>query len=289
MSKFYKKIDVVSFCFITLLVLLSSCGPKIKETADSVYSRHLQEHIKLSVLSSPAPDDKNSFNLLLVNDGQNIAKLGLKNILDSLYKIKMLEPLVVVAINAFDREQEYGVAGFPDYKNKGASADKYEKFIVNELYPYIKKMTGVRKFHSIGIAGFSLGGVSALDIAWENADKIDKVGIFSGSFWIRDKDASDSSYSDEKNRIMMNKIKSSRKRPKLKYWFYVGENEEIADRDRDGITDVVDDTKDLIGLLKQKNPSVPKDITLVVEKKGKHDYESWSAVFPQFLLWAYGK
>ena len=79
--------------------------------------------------------------------------------------------------------QEYGVAGYPDYQNNGTAAEKYAAFIDDELYPFIKKRAGVRKFNSITIAGCSLGGLSAFDIAWDHADKIDKVGVFSGSFW----------------------------------------------------------------------------------------------------------
>ena len=274
---------------ISCLLITVSCGSKIKETHDQVYSRHLQKHIQLTILSTPVPGDKNSFNLLLLNDGQDIEKLHVKKILDSLYKKKMIQPLIVVAIDALNREDEYGVAGYTDYQNNGASAGKYDDFLDNELYPFIKKMSGVRKFKSIIIAGCSLGGISAFDFAWDHADKIDKVGVFSGSFWLRDKDATDPSYSDDKDRLIINKIRSSRKRPKLKYWFYAGGNEETADRDKDGIADVIDDTKDLIDLIKTKNVSSSQDIIYTEVKEGKHDYDSWSAMFPQFLIWADGK
>ncbi|MEP6951285.1 MAG: alpha/beta hydrolase-fold protein [Ginsengibacter sp.] len=271
------------------IFLLAACGTKIKETADSIYSRHLQKHIELTIISTPAPQEKNSFNLLLLNDGQDIEKLRVKKIIDSLYKKKLLQPLLVVAINAFDRMQEYGVAGYADYKNNGASAEKYASFIDDELYPFIKKRTGVRKFNSITIAGCSLGGLSALDIAWDHADRIDKVGVFSGSFWYRDKDPADPNYSDDKDRVIINKIRSSRKKPHLKYWFYAGGNEETADRDKDGIIDVVDDTRDVVEIIKNKNVSPPQDIFYTEAMNGTHDYDSWSSAFPGFLIWADGQ
>ncbi len=289
MQNFLINQRIKNYVLIYLIILISACGSKIKETNDSIYSRHLQKHIDLTVISTPVPKEKGSFNLLLLNDGQDIGKLRVKNIVDSLYKKKIIQPIVIVAINAFDREKEYGVAGYPDYMNNGASADKYALFIENELLPFIKKMTGVRKFNSISIAGCSLGGISALDFAWDHADKIDKVGAFSGSFWLRDKDSADTTYSDDKDRVIINKIRSSRKRPHLKYWFYAGGNEEAADRDKDGIFDVIDDTEDLIDLIKKKNVSPPQDIIYTEVKEGKHDYNSWSAVFPQFLIWADGK
>ncbi len=269
-----------------VLIFFASCASKTKVIKDEIYSRHLQQHIKLTIVSTPVPENKNDFNLLLLNDGQDLEKLRVKEIVDSLFGKKLIQPLVVVAIHPANRMQEYGVAGIPDYQNNGAAAAKYSNFIINELLPYVKKQSTVKKFNSISFAGCSLGALSALDIAWDNADKIDKVGMFSGSFWVRDKDAADPGYSDDKNRIIINKIRSSRKRPHLKYWFYAGAAEETADRDKDGIIDVIDDTKDLIDLIKKKNVCPPQDIVYVEAKDGKHDYESWSRVFPQFLIWA---
>jgi len=277
------------FLIVTGIILLSGCHSKVKEHKDEVYSRHLQKHISLTVVSTPVPKEKRDFNLLLLNDGQDIEKLGIKNIVDSLNRKKLIQPLVVVAINAFDRIQEYGVAGNSDYQGNGASAEKYSNFIVNELLPFIKKQSGVRKFNSITFAGCALGGLSAFDIAWDHADKIDKVGVFSGLLGISDKDTNDPSYSDEKDRIIINKIRSSRKRPHLKYWFYAGGNEETTDRDKDGVIDVVDDTKDLIELIKKKNVCPPEDIVYTEIKEGKGDYDSWRRVFPQFIIWAVGK
>ncbi len=274
--------------FLSIL-FVTACKNKIKETEDSVYSRHLQKHVKLTIINTPVPDDKNSFNLLLLNDGQDLQQLRIKEIVDSLYKKKMIKPLVVVGIHANDRMQEYGVADYTDYKNNGKDATKYAAFIDDELYPFIKKKTGVRKFNSITIAGCSLGGVSALDVAWDHADRIDKVGIFSGSFWLRDKDTSATDYSDDRDRIVINKIRSSKKRPHLKYWFYAGDDEEKGDRDKDGIIDVVDDTKDLISFIKNKNSVNAEDIIYTEVKEGKHDYSSWSHVLPQFLIWSVGK
>ncbi len=268
-------------------IFVYGCKSKIKQREDEIYSRHLQEHIKLTIISTPMPDDKGSMNLLLLNDGQDAGQFGVKEIVDSLFGKKLIQPLIIVAIHTGDRMQEYGVSGFPDYQQNGSRADKYASFIDNELYDFVKKKAGVRKFKTVGMAGCSQGGLSAFDIAWDNADKIDKVGVFSGSFWWRDKGASAIDYTDENNRIMLHKIRSSRKRPKLKYWFYAGSAEENGDRDKDGITDVVDDTKDLIEIIKNKNICPPSDIVYIGSADGKHEYASWRKALPGFLIWAF--
>jgi predicted alpha/beta superfamily hydrolase len=273
---------------LVLVIATLGCKSKIKEQDDEVYSRHLQRHVKLTAISTPMPKDKSEMNLLLLNDGQDMDQFRVKKVMDSLYGAGLIKPLLVVGIHAGDRMKEYGVGELPDFKYRGDKAGKYDEFVYHELYAFAKKKAGIRKFNSIVIAGCSLGGLSAFDIAWNHADRIDKVGVFSGSFWWRDKDDKDPGYSDEKNRIMLSKIRSSRKRPDLGYWFYAGGKEEDGDRDKDGIIDAIDDTKDLIDIMKNKN-ILPDVIMFTEDANGKHDYASWSKQLPGFLVWAFGK
>lgn len=273
---------------ISLLIISFSCK-RVNQTDDNLYSKHLQRIVKLHILHTPPPSDRSLFNLLILNDGQDMEKLRVKETMDSLYKEGKLLPMVIIGVEAGDRMQEYGVADKPDYLGRGSKAGLYDAFINDELYPYAKKESGVRKFQSFVIAGCSLGGLSAFDIAWNHPDKISKVGVFSGSFWWRDKSSDDSTYSDEKNRIMYSKLKASRKKPGLQYWFYAGAAEEKSDRDKDSIIDVIDDTKDIINLLKKKNVVTTDGIVYRELPTGIHDYSSWSIVFPEFLIWAFGR
>jgi enterochelin esterase-like enzyme len=284
-------IKKTQYLLIALLLMVTAfaCKSKIKQKDDELYSRHLQRQVKLTIITTPMPSDKTELNLLILNDGQEMGQFRVKEIIDSLYKKKLIKPLLIVGVHAGDRMKEYGVSDNPDYLKRGDKAGYYDAFINDELYPYVKKMATVRKFKSVAIAGCSQGGLSAFDIAWNRADKIDKVGVLSGSFWWRDKDDKAADYSDDKNRIMLNKIRSSRKKPALTYWFYTGGKEETGDRDKDSIIDVVDDTRDLVELIKNKNICLPDDIRLMEDANGKHDYESWSKQLPAFLIWAFGR
>ena len=75
---------------LTLLLLLlmqlafSNCKSKIKQQDDELYSRHLQRHVKLTIINTAMPDDKSQMNLLLLNDGQDINKFRVKEIVDSI-------------------------------------------------------------------------------------------------------------------------------------------------------------------------------------------------------------
>ena len=209
------------------MVMLASCHSKIKERSEQIYSRHLQKHITLTIISTPPPSNKSDFNLLLLNNGAE----GIKEITDSLYRKKDIKALLIVAIKAFDAQQEFGVAGVTDGKNNGLPASKYSNFIVNELLPYIKKKSAVRSFKSITIAGMGDGGISAFDIAWDNWQKFDKVGVL--------QDFSKSGKRADFS-IITDKVAKSRKRPKLHFWLEMdkGQNE-LNREDSSGINNLI--------------------------------------------------
>src|SRR5690242_8197681 len=232
----------VFFFLLAGAALLTSCHSKIKERKDELYSRHLQKHISITVITTPVPQNKSDFNLLLLNNGNDIENLRIKKAVDSLYRKDLLKPLIVVGIIPFNESSEYGVSGRIDEQGNGASAEKYSQFIAGELISFIKKRAAIRKFNSITIAGTDLSGLSALDVAWDNADKIDKVGVFSGAFSAEEK-LSKKTGSTTDHRMIFNKIKSSRKRPHLKYWFYSGGNDSEA----------MKNSRQLIKLIKDKN------------------------------------
>jgi S-formylglutathione hydrolase FrmB len=88
---------------------------------------------------------------------------------------------------------------------------------------------------------------------------------------------------------MYAKLKSSRKRPKIQYWFYVGSAEENGDRDKDGVIDAVDDMQDIVNLLIEKKDVQKSDLVFTIDPNGHHDWSWWSAKLPDFLIWAFGK
>jgi enterochelin esterase family protein len=227
-------------------------------------------------------------NLLLLNDGQEADNLNLSSTLAELYNLNRLKPLLVVAIHAGDeRQQEYGVAGKPDFKKRGAKAAAYTAFIKTELLPEITKLTGIEHFDTTAFAGFSLGGLAALDIAWHNPGLFNKVGVFSGSFWWRSKDLAKGYTNDD--RIMHSVVKNTTAKPSLKFWLQTGTKDETADRNKNGIIDAIDDTIDLIKELEHKGYTRPADIQYLEMVGGTHNTETWAKVMPKFLVWAFGR
>ena len=84
-------------------------------------------------------------------------------------------------------------------------------FIVTELIPYLHYRYSIsQKQQDHAFAGFSLGGLSAMDIAWHHADYFGKVGAFSASFWWRQRDTKSRFYSDYRDRIMHQQVRRGR-------------------------------------------------------------------------------
>src|ERR1700744_1241879 len=179
----------------------------VAETEISLDSEYLKRKVTITLL---VPDGAltEPLNLLLLNDSQEAENLKLRDTLEVLYDAGLLKPVAVAAIHADkERLQEYGVAGKPDYKQRGEKAAAYTQFITEELFPAIKKETGIESFESTAFAGFSLGGLSAMDTAWNNPQLFDKVGVFSGSFWWRSKELG-KGYTDA-DRIMHKAIRET--------------------------------------------------------------------------------
>jgi iron(III)-enterobactin esterase len=252
----------------------------------SITSKKLKRQVDLSIIIPTG--SKGDVPILLMNDGQDIPSLNYVQTLDSLFLSKKVTPFITVGIHANqDRMAEYGTVSQPDSKGRGAKAKAFSDFIMAELVPNLKKNEKFKSENFI-YAGFSLGGLSAIDIAWANPKIFKKVGVFSGSLWWRQKEL-DKGYTDEKDRIMHNIIRGTSVKPNLKIWLEAGTNDEKSDRNQNGIIDAIDDTLDLIKELKIKGFNENKDVFYQEIIGGEHNQKTWGKIMPDFLIWAFGK
>ena len=262
--------------------------PELVKSERLLKSVYLKRDVALEFFIPEGLMGNERLNLLLLNDGQDTAGLGLQQTLNSLYQGFKIEPLVVVAISAgADRLQEYGVASEPDFLGRGSKAGAYADFIIKELLPFIQAEVELPINGKRAFAGFSLGGLTAFDIAWNNSRYFDAVGVFSGSFWWRKKDLA-AGYTDA-DRILHRHIAATEIKPALKFWLMTGTADELADRNRNFIIDSIDDTVDVIKELLKKGYQRPRDITYYEMVGGKHDLPTWAKAMPAFLCWAFGR
>lgn len=212
-------------------------------------------------------------------------------ILDNFYKENPAAgPLFCAAIHCGpERKREYGVAGIPDYLGRGDKAGLHASFVLEELLPYIRLTYNIPSFKEKSYAGFSLGALSALDMAWRHPHDFRKVGVFSGSLWWRSLDQDDENYSDDLHRIMHQQIRNTGGYFEwLQFFFQCGNMDETKDRNNNGIIDSIDDTQDLIKELEAKGYQKEKQIHYLEMPDGKHDVPTWGRAFPAFLEWGWG-
>jgi enterochelin esterase-like enzyme len=236
------------------------------------------------------PPDPRSFvfDLLLINDGQDLIKMDFDLILQKEYRSSTIRPVLCVGIHAGpQRKAEYGTAITADYKGRGNLAGQYMRFILQELLPALGHLFPDMVFTSYSYAGFSLGGLSALDITWNHPEIFRTTGIFSGSLWWRNLDKDDPAYTDENHRIMHNQIRDGQYVPGMKFFFECGTDDETEDRNGNGVIDSIDDTHDLILALIDKGYQTETEVFYQEIPGGRHDYATWAASLPVFLQWAF--
>ena len=251
-------------------------------------SQYLERDVLFDVYMPQQVQQTESMSLLFINDGQDLVKMPFDEMLNDLFKEQLLQPLCCIGLHCGnERKREYGIAYSADYKGFGNKAGLYTKFIFDELLPFIRKMYHIPSFKEKSFAGFSLGALSALDIAWNHASEFNKVGIFSGSLWWRRK-GYDDGYDDEMDRLMHLQVRNGTMCPWLKFYIQCGAMDESADRNNNGIIDSIDDALDLIVELKAKGYT-DEHIEYVLIEDGKHDVPTWQKALPDFLKWGWGK
>jgi enterochelin esterase-like enzyme len=250
----------------------------------------LKRDVILSIYFPSGNVTPGKMNLLLINDGQDLEVMNFEKILSRLYSTNEIEPIFFVGISCgVDRKNEYGTARYLDYNGRGTKAALYQQFVFDELLPFIRAKYSLPSFKEKSFCGFSLGGLSAMDIAWNHPTEFKNVGAFSGSFWWRLVSQNDPTFDEDSDRIMHLQIRNGGYYPWLKFFFETGTKDETADRNRNGIIDSIDDTISLIDELVEKGYDAEKDIRYLELNDGKHDVGTWAKAFPDFLKWGWGK
>ena len=249
----------------------------------------LGRYVKVDFYRPKNIANNNYLSLLLINDGQDMELAGFANTLNTLTQNDAIEPLFAVGIHCSDdRRNEYGTALITDYKGRGGSAKAYQNFVLLELLPFIRNQYNIKQFREKAFAGFSMGGLSALDIVWNNAVEFTKVGVFSGSLWWRSKSSKGEAFDEDKDRIMHQQIRAGNYYPWLKFFFQCGLLDEKADRNNNGIIDSVDDTQDLMMELEKKGYNKHTAFKYLELTDGRHDVPTWGKAIPEFLKWGWG-
>ena len=269
--------------------LFSKKSKSSKKKLFELNSKHLKRKVIIE-LYLPSSED-GEWSALLLNDGQDAEALNLSS---THQKFCEQHQLLIAAIHASDRLAEYGTPDILDYQGRGQKSAAYQQFIIAELLPNLRMNYPISaSIKKIGLAGFSLGGLSAVAIAMNNPAVFGLVGVFSGALWWRSKVFEQSN--PDANRIIHSIANGLADAPQKKnsnsprFWFQTGTADETEDRNNNGVIDAIDDTLDLINILKAKIPYDEYHLKYVEVENGRHEPNTWSKELYGFLEWGYGQ
>lgn len=264
------------------------------------------------------PGRQPGYPVLYLDDGQDAEAVALQPWLDALTISGEIRPLIAVAIDMpHDRLGAYGFSDRAAGRSVvadtragpvGANAHAYAQWLAQVLVPAIDARYRTQpRPDARAILGWSLGGAQALNSGWQYPEVFGRIGAFSPSLWL----ATDRHDADavQRTRIAQGMIARGAWHPGLHAFFAVGDAEETDDRDGDGVIDVLDDARDLVGGWRVAGEAAPRtnglhqlghtidldhaaapsraDVALYVLPGGVHRQPSWSRMLPVFLRWAY--
>ena len=253
-------------------------------------SSFLGRDVELSILlPPPAVGGSAPYPVLYLNDGQDLERLHLQATLDALHARQLVRPFVLVAPHANEqRVQEYGTAAHADFNGRGSRAGAYSAFVLQELLPFAQANYGASADPAEAVmAGFSLGGLSAFDLVWHHPEAFARAGVFSGSFWWRQR-AVGAGYTPA-DRIMHGLVRAGRLHPSHRFWLQVGTLDERNDRNENGVIDSIEDCIDLVEELLKCGLDAHQALRYVQVDGGHHHPDTWGRVMPDFLIWAFGQ
>lgn len=258
-------------------------------TLSNFVSVHLQNSRKITIFLPPDYhlEDNRHYPTLYANDGQDNEALQLHETVAKLTALGHIPPIIVVTIPTNEnRLQEYGTAVCPNAQNLGTKAGEYGRFLTQELMPAINQQFRSQTDPAqTAILGASLGGLSAFDIGWNYPDKFGIVGVMSGSFWWR---AAEGETAMPSNRLIAHEmVRQTAVKPTLRLWFEAATLDETSDRNNNGIIDAIQDTLELIEELEAIGFKRDEDMVYREVTGGRHNYDTWAQIFPDFLRWAF--
>ena len=259
------------------------------QSLEQFQSSFLGRAVRIDIYLPPGHNDQPAaaaYPFVIFNDGQDLEQMRLQDTLDTLWKMARIPHLIAFGVHAGDRMEEYGTAHQVDYLGRGSQASAYAQFITKELLPSLYQRFHLSHLPSdSAIAGFSLGGLSALDIAWQYPGIFTKIGVFSGSLWWRSKPFK--AEDPDADRIAHGMVAMGPYRPGMKFWLQTGTNDETDDRNNNGIIDSIDDTLDLITELEKLGYQNGRDIRYLEVVNGEHNPKTWGEAMGDFLVWSF--
>jgi enterochelin esterase-like enzyme len=240
--------------------------------------REVRVHLPPGSISADTP-------VLVALDGQMMGAWRLSEALTEMGRTGGPVPLVVAIPATAERIEEYGLAGAPDYLGRGRKAAAFQRMVLEEVLPALRRRHGVALARErTGVFGASMGGLCAFDLAWRHPEVFGFAGVFSGSLWWRgdNRDVA----ARQSSRLAHRQVRGTERPPSVRFWFEAGTADETDDRDGNGVIDAIQDTTELLDELRARGWRDGPDLAYVQVEGGQHNEATWARALPLFLNWA---
>jgi predicted alpha/beta superfamily hydrolase len=240
-------------------------------------SRFLRNQRDIIVYLPPAYAEQSArhFPVLYLQDGQNLfdratafgwQDWNVHGAADHLIHAGAVEPLIIVGIynTGKSRIHEYTPTKAP--KLGGGRADRYAKFLFQEVMPLIQREYRVRPEPSAtGIGGSSLGALVSLYLGLKHPDVFGKIAALSPSVWWH-------------QRFILRFAAVATPQPRPRIWLDIGTREGSR---------IVPDVEQFRDALLKKGWRAGRDLHYERVEGGEHNEAAWSQRIGRVLEFLY--
>jgi len=234
----------------------------------------LRNSREVIVYLPPGYDDEpeRHFPVLYLHDGQNLfdgrtsyvpgMDWHVGDAADASIREGCAEPMIIVGIynTGKSRIGEYTPTRVP--KLGGGRADRYGKFLLNELIPFIQAAYRVERGpRRTGIGGSSLGGLVSLYLGLRMPETFGKIAALSPSVWWN-------------QRVIVRFAQASAPEPRPRIWLDIGTREGPR---------IVDDVEMLRDALVHKGWRIDMDLHYERVEGAEHNEAAWARRVRPFL------
>jgi predicted alpha/beta superfamily hydrolase len=225
------------------------------------------------------------YPVLYMHDGQNLFDRAtafggheweMDETAEALISAGKIQPLIIVGIyNTGARMTEYTPVGATPAA--GRSGDDYERFVIDELKPFIDQTYRTRPGRTdTAVAGSSLGGLMSLEMAMRHPDTFGKAGVVSPSlFW--------------NNGQLIQEAAEHARRGELKgerLWIDIGTNEQPIPPGG-SVSPAVQNTRQLVAEFQRAGLAEGVNYTYVEVPGGEHNEMWWARRMDRMLMFLF--
>jgi len=240
-------------------------------------SRFLRNQRDLIVYLPPGYDDQpwQRFPVLYMQDGQNLfdratafagIDWNIHGAADGLIATEDIEPLIIVGIYNIGKSRIHEYTPTEASKLGGGRADRYAKFLLQEVMPFIQQQyRALSDPSSTGIGGSSLGGLLSLYLGLKLPQTFGKIAALSPSVWWN-------------QRVMLRLAAAASVQPRPSIWLDIGTKEGPR---------MVPDVEQFRDVLVKKGWRLGEDLHYERIEGGEHNEAAWAQRIGRVLQFLY--